>query len=342
MSRRRHSPPEHPRRPPAAPGGGAQRSPFGGRTRHGRWFKQEKPALWKPGPGARVVRTEAGMDLAHFLAAACKGAMSVRAVRRHLEEGCCRIDGRVETFGSRELKAGEVVEFLIPESHEHHYDPHRLVFDADGLIAYDKPAWLPVTPTDGPKSWSLLDILSAALGHLIPVHRLDADTSGLVIMARVPAVARRLEEAFHDHAVRKTYLAIVRGHPPEKGSRRTYLVKVESRQGFERWASGRGPEAREAITDWEVEARLGPYASLVRIEPKTGRHHQIRLHFSEMGFPIYGDRIYGDRQDPIHVGRHLLHAGRIRLPHPAGGADLDLTAPAPREFAEADKLLRKL
>lgn len=288
------------------------------------------------------MRAEAGQDLAHFLVNLCKQKISVRAARRYLEEGCCRIDGRVETFGSRELKRGEVVEFAIPESHEHLFDPRRVLYDQAGVLAYDKPAWLAVTPTDGPKSWSLLDILRGQFPELQPVHRLDADTSGIVLFARTTDIAQRLEALFREHAVKKTYLALVRGHPREIGLHRSYLVKVESRRGFEKWASGRGENAREAVTAWTVEERLGRYASRLRIEPQTGRTHQIRIHFSELGFPLYGDRLYGDRQDPIQVTRHMLHASRVLLPHPAGGPALDISCRAPREFAEAETALRKL
>ncbi|MBA2481803.1 MAG: hypothetical protein H0V44_14155, partial [Planctomycetes bacterium] len=306
----------------------------------------DKGVIWHPGPEARVVRAEQGMKLAQFFVHVHKH-LSGRAARRLLEEGCCRINGRIETFGSREIRLGEIIEFFLPhESHEHTFDRRRVLHDADGVIAYDKPAWLPVTPTEGPKSWSLLDILKPEFARdgrlLIPVHRLDADTSGIVLMATEERVARILEEQFHDHVVKKQYLALVRGHPRDTGSRRSYLVKVESRKGFEKWQSGRGADAREAVTTWTVEERIGSYASRVLVEPETGRYHQVRIHFSEMGHPLYGDRLYGDRQDPIHVSRHLLHASRVMLPNPKGGRDLDIRSRTPREFTEAEEQLRKL
>ncbi|MBA3709701.1 MAG: RluA family pseudouridine synthase [Planctomycetes bacterium] len=292
------------------------------------------------------MRAEQGMKLAQFFVHVHKH-LSGRAARRLLEDGCCRINGRIETFGSRELRLGEVVEFFLPEeSHEHTFDRRRVIFSGSGLIAYDKPGWLPVTPTEGPKSWSLLDILKPEFtkngGLLIPVHRLDADTSGIVLMATEERVARALEDMFRDHVVKKQYTAIVRGHPRETGSRRSYLVKVDSGRGFEKWQSGRGADAREAVTNWTVEARLGTYGSRVLVEPQTGRYHQIRIHFSEMGHPIYGDRIYGDRKDPIHVTRHLLHASRVTLPDPAGGRDLEIRSSVPREFAQAEEQLRRI
>jgi 23S rRNA pseudouridine955/2504/2580 synthase/23S rRNA pseudouridine1911/1915/1917 synthase len=267
----------------------------------------------------------------------------VRAIRRALDAGACRVNGHIETFGSRKLVRGEIVEFFIPAQHQrdHDFDPRRLIHDADDIIAYDKPPGLPVTPDDAGRKWNLESLLKAHFGGLvIAVHRLDADTSGIVLFARSEKAARRLEEAFREHQVKKTYLALVRGHPRESGEFRSYLVKQASQKGQERWASGRGSDAREAITTWTVQERVGAFASLVEVQPKTGRYHQIRIHFSEMGHPIYGDRQYGDRQDPIHVTRHLLHAWTVEVPHPAGAGTITLKTAFPPDLAEAMKLLR--
>jgi len=292
-----------------------------------------------------VVRAESGQRLATFVQH-MHPALSVRAARRLVEEGCCRVNGKIETFGSRAMESGEVVEVFLPsQSREHHFERSRILYEDADFFAYDKPAWLPVTPVEGPKSWSLQDILGQSLpGTIIPVHRLDADTSGIVLFAKHEKMARALEELFREHLIQKTYHAIVRGHPRESGERRSYLIKVDSGKGYERWKSGKGPDAREATTTWEVETRLGHYASLVKIKPLSGRYHQIRIHFSEMGHPIYGDRIYGDRQDPIHVSRHLLHASVLNMPERKGGATpkLEIRSRLPREFTEAQKQLEKI
>jgi RluA family pseudouridine synthase len=310
----------------------------------GRNRPQEKGAIWHPGPTARSVGTEAGLDLAHFIALQHR-TLSVRAIRRHLDTGSCRVNGQVERFGSRILKRHDVVEFYVPESRpqDHDFESKRLLRETDAFIAYDKPAGLPVTPDDAGKKWNLLSLLSAKFGHLIPVHRLDADTSGIVIMARNEKTARALEDSFRSHSVQKTYLAIVRGHPRETGLYRSYLVKKASQKGSEKWGSGKGQDAREAETHWTVEERLGKYGSLVRVEPKTGRYHQIRIHFSEMGHPIYGDRIYGDRADPIHVTRHLLHAWQAIIPDPSSKDEtMEIKTPMPKEFVDAMAALKKL
>jgi RluA family pseudouridine synthase len=284
------------------------------------------------------------MDLAHFIALG-HPKLSIRAIRRALDAGSCRVNGQVETFGSRPLARRDVVEFAPPSSRpqDHDFERRRVLLVRDDLIVYDKPAGLPVTPDDAGRKWNLQSMLAPHFGPLIAVHRLDADTSGVVVMARDERTARRLEDTFRDHRVRKVYLTIARGFPRESGTYRSYLVKKASQKGQERWASGRGQDAREAETVWTVERRIGSYASLVRVEPTTGRYHQIRIHFSEMGHPIYGDRQYGDRQDPVHVTRHMLHAWRATLPDPADAKhEIELVAPVPREFTELEQALRKL
>jgi RluA family pseudouridine synthase len=297
--------------------------------------------VWKPGKDARTVGVEDGVRLSTYIARI--SGLSGRMARRLIEQGCVRINGRVEGFASCELRRGMVVEVFLPEAErEHRFDVARMPFADEAMLAYDKPPWLPVTPTEGPKSWSLADILAAALPPpVIPVHRLDADTSGLVLFARAERPARRLEAMFREHQVRKTYLAIVRGHPRDQGEHRSYLIKVSSGKGFERWRSGHGPDAREAITTWEVLDHLGPWGSLVRITPKTGRYHQIRIHFSEMGCPLYGDILYGDKADPVQAPRHMLHAWRVELAHPVSGEALSIEAPPPEDFETLAKALRE-
>lgn len=299
--------------------------------------------VWKPGTEARRVGVEGGVRLAAYVARQ-QGGLSVREAKRLIESGVVRVDGRVETFASRQLRPGETVEvFADMAPREHVFDPQRVVYDAPGFLAYDKPAWLPVTPTDQAKSWALIHILKDAIGPaLIPVHRIDADTSGIVLFAKQERVARRLEEAFRDHAVRKTYLAIVRGHPRASGEHRSYLVQTGKGQGFERWESGHGADARAAVTTWEVVERLGAYGALVKVQPKTGRHHQIRIHFAELGHPLYGDRRHGDRADPVQAPRHMLHAWKVEVPDPDGGEAIRIVASRPREFDELAERLRRL
>ena len=147
---------------------------------------------------------------------------------------------------------------------------------------------------------------------------------------------------FREHKVKKTYQAIVRGYPKESGERRTYLVVKDAQPGFEKWGTGRGQDAREALTKWNMMERLGAYATLVEVEPATGRHHQIRIHFSEMGHPLYGDRVYGDRRDPVLCKRHMLHACKIRIPRPSGGKPIAIRSKLPKDMEALAEELEKL
>ncbi|MFW5845892.1 MAG: RluA family pseudouridine synthase [Planctomycetota bacterium] len=314
-----------PRRRKAGPGGraGGAPSPRGREAARGRSGppqrrKAPSPGTWTAGPDALVVRGhETNLPLAHYLyESQGRQRLSIRALRRALSAGCCRVNGMIETFGNRKLRKGDIVEFNAPvrDPLDHDFEPARILHDADGIVAYDKPPGLPVVPPGGRRSWCLQRMLEEALGPVHPVHRLDADTSGLVLMARDQATATTIKDCFREHAVEKSYLAVVRGQPQRQGRKRSYLICTERRRGFERWASGKGQGAREAITTWELERRIGRHASLMRVRPLTGRYHQIRIHFAEMGHPLIGDRLYGDRQDPIPITRHLLHADRIELP----------------------------
>ena len=212
-------------------------------------------------PGATVHRIgpEHGIDLAHFIAEIGSG-LSVRSVRRSLDKGICWVNGRIETYGSRKLYRGDIVAVLLPGSpgaadHSATWQLERkrvLVAESD-LIVYDKPAGMPVTPTDAGKTVNLLSLLQDAYGEVHAVHRLDQDTSGVVLFARDENMKRLLETAFRDHAVQKPYLALVRDVPRERGERDTYLKLIERGKGWERWGTGKGQGAVQAVTTWQMK-----------------------------------------------------------------------------------------
>jgi len=291
----------------------------------------------------QVSGRDGGMDLAHYLQVMLPGKqLSVRAVRRLLDTGCCKVNGLVESFGSRKLHRGDIVECQHKkglDKPDDRFTSKRLLYDKDGIIAYDKPAYLPVTPTDDKKRWYLQRILQDEFGRLYPVHRLDADTSGIVLFARDEDTADALQLMFKQHHIKKIYKALVRGTLKEKGERKTYIRCLEKQPGYEKWGTSKGPDAREAITSWRVEEHIRNYASLVRVEPATGRYHQIRIHFSEMGHPLFGDRIYGDRQDPAPCNRHMLHAFAITFQNPNNQEKIKITCSLPKDFIALMKVL---
>ncbi len=335
-------------RPPRGEKAGA--APRGDKARRKKLpFALKAHAAARPSRNAHIIKAEAGMTLQAWIAMESGGTLSVRESKRLLESGICKVNGIVETFGSRVLEAGDAIDVVLPETRSAKkrlaaLDEARIVHVDDALIVYDKPADLPVTPPDSGRGPSLLGLLAERWPEVRPVHRIDADTSGLVIFARSEAVQKTLVEAFKNHAVDKRYLALVRGQPRPEGAHRSYLVKVASGRGFERWVSheaGTGQPGREAITHWKVEERVGYWGSLVEVRPETGRHHQIRIHMAELGHPLIGDVRYGDRKDPIVVPRHLLHAAAITLAHPVSGQELSLKARLPEDFRAAMDALRR-
>lgn len=209
--------------------------------------------------------------------------------------------------------------------------------DAD-LLVLDKPAGLAVhagTRTRDDLDRRLAVLVDPGTGERpVLVHRLDKDTSGLIVAAKRAAVAARLGRAFAGRAVEKTYLAVVEGVPsPESGRIATPLVKVATSEGGRMVAAAPDdPAGLAAETLWQViEVRDDGAAALVRLRPLTGRQHQLRAHLALLGHPILGDRLYGRAAT---APRLMLHAHRLRLENPPGTV-LELVAPPPPGFAAA-------
>lgn len=285
------------------------------------------------------------MTLMRYVVIESGGMLSGRDAKRLLEGGACFVNGRLETFGSRALVAGDVVEVAVPQTVPTKtwilFEPARVVFEDDAMLVYDKPAGLQVVQGDGKKDVNLWDVVKGERPEAEPVHRIDADTSGLVVFGKTPEVCLALLAAFRDHEVDKRYLALVRGQPRPEGTHKSYFVKVAAGQGFERWESGSGQGAKEAITRWKLVEKVGFWAALVEVRPETGRHHQIRIHMAELGHPLVGDTRYGDRKDRVQVTRHMLHASEIDLVHPVTKKKINFKAKLPDDFRTAMKDLEK-
>ena len=195
--------------------------------------------------------------------------------------------------------------------------------DAD-LIAVVKPAGMATHPSPGHESGTLTDEVKKLFPEIVSVgsaerpgvvHRLDAETSGIMVLARTQAAYLKLREFFERHdRVEKTYLAVTHGAPkPKKG------VIDEPIDG------------KRAITRWEVLGRSGDTA-LVEFKIDTGRTHQIRIHAKRLGHPIIGDRLYGDVATKRRAKRLLLHAVSLALPHPITGKRMEFTAEVPADI----------
>ncbi len=221
----------------------------------------------------------------------------------------------------------------------------RVLHRDDVLIVIDKPAGLAVQGGSGTTRHldGLLDALRfGAAERPRLVHRLDRDTSGVLVLARTRAAAAALTAAFRDRAAQKLYWALVRGVPsPEAGRIESALEKVAAAGGREQMASG--DDGKPALTTYRTLARGAGGLTWLALTPLTGRTHQLRVHCAEAGFPIVGDRRYGDRpatlpeQNTLGRGLHL-HARRLEIPHPSSGV-LRVIAPLPPHMEQSWRFL---
>lgn len=204
---------------------------------------------------------------------------------------------------------------------------YRVLHRDETLLVVDKAAGVLTVGHPGSRERCLLDDLRRDGHPVAPVHRLDQQTSGVLLLALDPAHRAALEQAFRRHEVRKDYLALVEGVPPERRATIDLPIADEGKTARVDRAG------RPAVTRYEVLEALGR-ASLVRARPESGRHNQIRVHFAHLGHPLLGDRKYGRRRvDGPKAPRVMLHAERLSLRHPATGRPLEVEAPLPEDFA---------
>ena len=216
-----------------------------------------------------------------------------------------------------------------------------VIHEDKDIFVLDKPSGLAVQ--GGTRTHRHLDGLLMGLGvelgeRPLLVHRLDRDTSGVIVIARRRAIASALGKLFATRAVKKIYWAVVKGVPkPAQGRIDVSLVKARGPEGDRMRASGEGEEEDEqrAVTSYAVVDRAASLAAWVSLKPMTGRQHQLRAHMAHIGTPILGDNKYGgDRALPEGIANSLhLHARRIVFPHPRGGT-VDVTAPLPAHMRD--------
>jgi len=253
------------------------------------------------------------------------GDYSGKFLRKLLEANLCRINGRVERFGSRVVKGGDAVE-LAP-SWKSLLTPKLTTFatfyEDEFLKIVGKPANWVCTDQEALKAFGPKHYL---------VHRLDKDTTGLLIVAKSPQARDQLMELFEKREVEKQYLALVDGIPTEEqGVRKSLFAKKGSFEGQTIWGSSN--QGLTAVTAWKTIAR-GRNAALILCEPETGRTHQIRVHMAEMGHPILVDRQYAKSfRCSLFFQRPLLHAHRLRFSFQ--GNAIDVTAPLPSDMNDA-------
>lgn len=288
----------------------------------------------------------AGERLDLFIARSLAG-VSRKAVKKALDGGQVFVDGRTERRAGQLLRGSETVAVTLDLPEPVPPPPELpILYRDEQLLAVDKPAGLPAHPTVAgrPNALSLVTELLAGEGASAPpilLHRLDAETTGVLLFALTDASNRELSRQFAGREVEKVYLALVAGVPPDAFSVANHL-KPGVRGRTVAVASGGQP----AETAFRVLKMSSPPLSkggcggvaLVEARPKTGRTHQIRAHLAGAGFPILGDALYGGPRliepdgDRLPVRRHLLHAFRLTFRHPASAETVTVEAPIPADF----------
>jgi 23S rRNA pseudouridine1911/1915/1917 synthase len=259
---------------------------------------------------------------------------------RLLAAGAVRVDGEPRPKSHR-LVGGETLEVELIERQEVTLEPEerelRIAYEDEHLLVADKPAGLVVHPSAGHAGGTLVHALLArgiAGGEVAErpgiVHRLDRDTSGLLVVARSQEAYARLQDLVRTRLLDRRYVALVRGRPRSRSGRIEAPIGRDRHDPLRRSLDTDAP--REAITHFEVE-RLLPRHALLTVKLETGRTHQIRVHLAAIDLPIVGDPVYGV-PDP-ELARQFLHANRLSFPHPFSGELVEAESPLPEDLQAA-------
>ena len=296
-----------------------------------------------PAEVAVAVPPEAAGERLDRFVAALDGVGSRAAAERLLADGHVLVNGEPPRVKSQRLEGGEELRVTLPPTRESTLVPDagvplRVAWEDEHLLVVDKPAGVVVHPSAGHAEGTLVHgllALSVAGGEEPErpgiVHRLDRDTSGLLVVARSDEAHRRLQEAIRKREVVREYTALVRGRP------RSMQGRIEAAIGRDRHDATRvsldTDTAREAATEFEV-LELLPKHALLRLRLETGRTHQIRVHLEAIDLPVSGDPTYGVAGD-LGLERQFLHAARLAFTHPLTGEDIEVESPLPEDLEAA-------
>lgn len=295
----------------------------------------------------QVAPEEAGQRLDRYLAARLPDLSRTR-IQELIEEGCVRLRGARAKRAHR-VAPGETIEVeavpRAPLEAAPEDIPLTVLYEDDDILVVDKPAGMAVHAGAGSARGTLVNALlhrfrelSTVGGPFRPgiVHRLDKSTSGALVVARNDAAHRRLAEQFRARTVSKKYVALLHGRLAKESGTVGLRVARDLRRRTR--MTTRRAAGREARTDWRVLGRLDGF-TLVEAYLRTGRTHQIRVHFSALGHPVVGDTLYGaprrvragSQTLPV-LGRNFLHAARISFLHPRSSAVVEVRAPLPADL----------
>lgn len=300
-----------------------------------------------------IVEADAGLRLDRVVASHCAEVSRTR-VQELIEEGLVLLNGK-PAKDSQRVRTGDRIQVDArprpPLQAEPESIPLDVLYEDEDVIAINKSAGMTVHAGAGNSQGTLVNaLLGRGLDLSRPddplrpgiVHRLDKETSGVLLVAKNDFAHAKLADSFRDRTVEKTYLALVQGRLGEARGRIELPIARHPNHRTRMTADRAGllPNSRPARTDWRARARLGP-TTLLEIRLHTGRTHQIRVHFSALLHPVVGDTLYG-ADSQVHVGqtvlpvlgRNFLHAARIVFSQPHSGKRITLTAPLPGELRD--------
>jgi 23S rRNA pseudouridine1911/1915/1917 synthase len=270
-------------------------------------------------------------------------------LQAHIKTGKASIDGEVCTNQRLRVTAGMKLKVEIEEPEETAPIAEQIdlpvLYEDDCMLIINKPYNMVIHPAEGNLTGTIVNALLARYPYMADtmytsggrpgiVHRLDKDTTGVLVAAKTPEAQFRLSKFFQDRKVSKTYLAIVLGVPREPTKQ---LINMIGRHPVNRKKMAIVPRnGKEAVTIYNtLQSGLyrGVLVSLLSVNILTGRTHQIRVHLASLGHSIIGDKTYGNKR-LIHIERQMLHAWKLKIPHPATGELMSFESPIPDDFQE--------
>lgn len=274
--------------------------------------------------------------------------LSRTMIKKLIESNNVLVNDKSEKV-SYKVQANDNISIDVPEAKETKLKaqeiPLDIIYEDSDIIVVNKPKGMVVHPANGNPDGTLVNAilsicknsLSGIGGELRPgiVHRLDKDTSGLIIVAKNDKVHINMSEQIKERNVKKTYIALVRGNVPEEEA--TINMPI-GRSTKDRKKMAVTKNGKQAITHFKVLKRYSKY-TLLEIKIETGRTHQIRVHMAEIGYPVVGDAVYSNGKNEFGIEGQMLHAYKLEFMHPITNKHMELTAPLPQYFEE---ILKKL
>ncbi len=300
----------------------------------------EKKTLTIQNGGERLDKTIINID----------DSLSRMAVQRLIQEKKILVNGKCAK-SSYIVKENDIILIIKEEAKQTSLKPEKIpieiIYEDNDIIVVNKPKGMVVHPGNGNHEGTLVnailnickDSLSGIGGEIRPgiVHRLDKDTSGLLIVAKNDKAHIAMSEEIKNREVKKTYITLVRGIVKEQEA--TIKMPI-ARSNIDRKKMAVSRNGKEAITHFNVLERFDAY-TLLKVNIETGRTHQIRVHLSAINFPIVGDEVYSNGKNPFGIKGQLLHAQKLEFKHPITKKQMKLEAPIPKEFEDIIKKLRK-